>query len=269
MRFGTHVSSAGGISKAAERARELGCDALQVFTASPRQWRVKAVPADEAAALRRLCRNYKLRPLVVHANYLINVAGETDRFRAQSIAALRGELERARAVDADYLVLHPGSGSPERCVAGIQQAAEGFVWGKLMLLIENMAGGGKHLAGTFSGLAAILDSLPGLPVGACIDTCHTWAAGYDLITPEGYAATMKDLQATVGLRRVPVFHSNDAKTARGSHHDRHEHIGRGQLGVAAFRLLLRDRRLRGKTFIVETPPEGQAADVAALRRLAE
>ncbi|MGH9412443.1 MAG: deoxyribonuclease IV [Terriglobales bacterium] len=269
MRFGTHVSSAGGVSLAAGRAHDLGCDTLQIFTASPRQWKARPISAAEATALQQLRRKYRLHPLVVHANYLINVASDRQLIRRPSMTALRGELERARAIAADFLVLHPGSGTLDRCVEGIRQAAKGFDWGGLMLLIENMAGGGQHLAGSFAAVAAILDGLDGLPAGACIDTCHSWAAGYDLVTPDGYTATMQELQATVGLQRVPVFHANDAKTARGSHHDRHEHIGDGQLGAGAFRRLLHDPRLRSKAFLVETPPEGQAHDLAVLRGLAK
>ncbi len=219
--------------------------------------------------MRRLRRRIKLRPLIVHANYLINAASADVQIRSRSLAALRGELERARALGAEYLVLHPGSGELERCVEGIREASEGFRWEQLTLLIENMAGGGTHLAGNFPALAEVLEGLRGLPVGACLDTCHSWAAGYDLVSPEGYAATLGELQATVGLKRVPVLHANDAKTARGSHHDRHAHIGQGQLGEVAFRRLLQDRRLRGKAWIVETPLTGQARDLKALRRLAQ
>lgn len=269
MRIGAHVSSAGGVSQSCERAQSIGADTLQIFTTSPRQWRARPILKAEVAAMRRQRRQMKLRPLVVHANYLINVASADRGIRARSIAALRGELERARAIGAEYLVLHPGSGDLGRCVDGIGEAAADFDWGQLSLLIENMAGGGQHLAGSFPALAAIVNALAGLPIGACIDTCHTWASGYELVSPAGYAATMRELEVTVGLRRVPVFHANDAKTARGSHHDRHAHIGQGQLGEAAFRRLLRDRRLRGKAFLVETPPSGQARDIRALRRLAQ
>jgi len=270
MRLGAHISSAGGMAKAAERAHALGAQTLQVFTASPRTWRAAPVRPADAAAWQQLRARYRLGPLVVHAGYLINVAGSQPDLRARSLAALRGELERARALAADFLVLHPGSGPLDACVAGICEAAHDFAWGSLTLLIENTAGGGGHLGGPFASVAAILDGLSGLPVGACIDTCHAWAQGYDLVSPAGYAATLRELNATVGLRRVPVFHANDAKSSRGSHLDRHEHIGDGQLGTACFRRLLTDRRLRAKSFILETPvdaPDDQARDLAALRRL--
>ncbi len=268
IRLGAHISSVGGAGKAAERAGAIGCQALQIFTASPRQWRARPVEAKAAAEWRRRMPEAKLAPLVVHANYLINLASANRKFEAMSRQAFRGELERAAAIGAQYLVLHPGSGEMERAVEGIRAASEGFAWNGLRLLIENMAGGGSHLGGDFGKVAAMLEALEGLPVGACIDTCHAWAAGYDLATARGYAAAIRELEATVGLERVPVFHANDAKTARGSHHDRHEHIGKGQLGMATFRRLLRDRRLGGKTFLIETPvdaPDAQAKDLAALR----
>lgn len=271
MRLGAHISSAGGMAKAAERAHALGAGALQVFTSSPRMWRAAPVRPADAAAWKRLRREFRLGPLVIHANYLINVAGQVPELRARSLAALRGELERAAALEADYLVLHPGSGPLEACVAGIREATRDLSWGPVTLLIENTAGGGGHLGGPFASVAAILDGLAGLPVGACVDTCHAWAQGYDLVTPRGYAAALRELDATVGVARVPVFHANDAKSARGSHLDRHEHIGEGRLGDACFRRLLTDRRLRGKAFILETPvddPGDQARDLAALRRLA-
>lgn len=268
VRIGTHVSSAGGVDQAAERAHQLGCQAFQVFTASPRQWRARAIKAEAAERLAQLRRKYKLAPLVVHANYLINLAGAQTEFHARSLVAFRGELERAAAVGADYLVLHPGSGDLSRCAESLRQAADGFKWGRLELLIENTAGGGGHLGGDFGAVAALLERLRGLPVGACIDTCHAWAAGYDWVRPGGCADTLRALDDEVDLQRVPVFHANDAKSERGSHLDRHAHIGAGKMGQGVFRNLLRDPRVRGKAFIVETPPAGQPRDLARLRRFA-
>lgn len=269
VRIGSHVSSAGGAEATAERAAAVGCQTLQIFTSSPRQWRAPAADPSLGEVWRRLRRQHHLTPLVVHANYLINVAADNPELQTRSRAALRGELERAVAIGADYLVLHPGSGEREACVKGIRAAAAGLEWKGLELLIENMAGGGKHLAGRFDGLAAILDDLGELPVKACIDTCHAWAAGYDWLAPGGYERTLRELADTVGLARVPVFHANDAKSDCGSHHDRHAHVGKGKLGRGFFRQLLRDKKLQGRAFLVETPPEGQAADVAGLQRLAQ
>lgn len=220
--------------------------------------------------MRQLCAQHGLKPLVVHANYLINLAGAKADFHAQSLTAFRGELERAAAIGADYLVLHPGSGDERRCTDSIRAAAAGFEWGTLTLLIENTAGGGQHLGGNFAQLGRLLDALRELPVAACLDTCHTWVAGYDIATDDGYAATLGELDETVGLKRVPVWHANDAKAARGSHLDRHQHIGQGQLGAATFQRLLRDPRWSHAAFILETPvddPADQPRDLAALRQL--
>lgn len=267
-RLGAHVS--GGVPLAAERAAALGCDCLQVFTSSPRQWRAPAIAPERAQAMRELCAQHRLTPLVAHANYLINLAGAKAEFHAKSLEAFRGELERAAAIGASYLVLHPGSGEEQRCTDAIRAAAAGFDWGTLTLLLENTAGGGQHLGGNFAQLGRMLDTLRDLPVAACLDTCHAWVAGYDIGTDAGYAATMRELDATVGLKRVPVCHANDAKAGRGSHLDRHEHIGQGQLGEATFQRFLRDPRWFHAAFILETPvddPADQPRDLAALRQL--
>lgn len=243
---------------------------MQVFTSSPRQWRAPAIAPERAAAMRQLCAQHQLTPLVVHANYLINLAGANPEFHEKSLTAFRGELERAAAIGAQYLVLHPGSGEAARCTDSIRAAAHGFTWGALTLLIENTAGGGQHLGGSFAQLGAMLTALRGLPVAACIDTCHAWVAGYDLVSETGYAATMQELDEHVGLSHVPVWHANDAKAGCGSHLDRHEHIGAGQLGEATFQRFLHDPRCAHAAFILETPvddPADQAHDLAALRRL--
>jgi deoxyribonuclease-4 len=190
------------------------------------------------------------------------------------MTAFRGELERAVALGAEYLVMHPGSSTggdhgeaKRRFIDSVLRCAEGLEWGTLTLLIENTAGGGSHLGGTFEEVAELVNGLASLPVGACIDTCHTWVAGYDLVTPEGYEATLQQLDATVGLDRVHVFHVNDAKAAMGSRLDRHEHIGKGQLGEEVFARLLRDPRCSGKAFIAETPVDDEGDERSNLQRL--
>lgn len=264
--------------QALERAHALGCDCLQMFSSSPRQWRPAAIASQAADEFRRRRRILQLTPLAIHDNYLINLAGANAEFHRRSLTAFRGELERAVALGADYLVMHPGSGGAstrddaiERLAASLRQCAEGIAWGGLQLLIENTAGGGAHLGGSFQELAQLLDRLKGLPVAACIDTCHAWVAGYDLVDENGYEQSLRELDRTVGLGRVAMFHANDASAGCGSHLDRHAHIGEGCLGRGFFRRLLHDRRLRGKAFILETPvdEDGDAArDLAALRALA-
>ena len=226
----------------------------------------------------RLRQKYDLKPLVIHSNYLINLAGSSEPFRAKSIAAFRGELERGAALCAEYLVLHPGSfrGANReeglmRVAAAIEEAARGLDLGGLTLLIENTAGAEFSLGGTFEQVAELLERLRGhLPVGACIDTCHTHVAGYDIVSEEGRELTLRHLEKTVGFKNVPVWHCNDAKAERGSRLDRHDHIGRGKLGLEVFRALLNDRRLKHAAFIAETPIDDPGDDwrnVAALKSL--
>jgi deoxyribonuclease-4 len=228
----------------------------------------------------RLRERYDLKPLVIHANYLVNLAGGHEEFHAKSIVAFRGEIERALALCAEYLVLHPGSfrGSSReeglrRAALAIEQAVDGLdlAGGKLRILIENTAGAEFSLGGNFEQVAELLYLLTNyVPSGACIDTCHTHVSGYDIVTPEGYADTLDQLERTVGLKNVYVWHCNDAKAERGSKLDRHQHIGKGSIGLGAFRRLLNDPRLAKAAFIAETPidePLDDLTNVNALKAL--
>ncbi len=228
----------------------------------------------------RLREKYDLKPLAIHANYLVNLAGGNPDFHAKSIAAFRGEIERAVALQAEFLVLHPGSFRGTTRDQGLQRAAVAIALAAdgldlestgLRILIENTAGSEFSLGGNFEQVAELLHLLRNyVPVGACIDTCHTHVAGYDIVSPEGYAATLDQLDRTVGLTNVHVWHCNDAKAARGSKLDRHQHIGKGTIGLAAFRRLLNDSRLTKAAFIAETPidePLDDLANVNALKKL--
>jgi deoxyribonuclease IV len=230
--------------------------------------------------MKRLRDQYDLKPLVIHTNYLVNLAGANELFLKKSIEAFRGEIERALALCAEYLVLHPGSyrGSDReqglmRTAAAIAVAAQGLdlVRSGLTILIENTAGAEYSLGGSFEQVAEVLEYLRHLvPVAACIDTCHTHVAGYDLVSPPGFEATLNHLDETVGLKNIPVWHCNDAKAARGSRLDRHQHIGEGSIGLEPFRRLLNDPRLADAAFIAETPidePGDDVRNVAALRKL--
>jgi deoxyribonuclease-4 len=277
-RIGIHTSIAGGVENAAARAYRLGCNTFQVFSTSPRQWQPYTLGRLQCEAMAQLRQKYDLKPLVIHANYLINLAGGNEEFRRRSIAAFRGELERGAALCADYLVLHPGSfrgASREeglaRVASAIEEAARGLELGTLKVLIENTAGAEFSLGGTFEQVAELLERLRGhVPVGACIDTCHTHVAGYDMVSEDGRALTLRHLGTTIGFKNVRVWHCNDAKAERGSRLDRHEHIGRGKLGFEAFRALLNDRRLKHAAFIAETPIDDPGDDwrnVQALKGL--
>ena len=279
-RIGIHTSSAGGVQNAAERAYRLGCNTFQIFSSSPRQWAPYELGQPQCDELRRLREKYDLKPLVIHTNYLVNLASTTPAFLQKSVEAFRGEIERALALCAEYLVLHPGSfrGTHRedgllRTAAAIRAASHGLdlAKGNLTILIENTAGAEFSLGGSFEQVAEVLDCLKGLiPVGACIDTCHTHVAGYDLITPEGMKATLEHLDETIGLSNVPVFHCNDAKAARGSKLDRHQHIGQGTIGLEPFRRLLNHPRLTRAAFVAETPidePGDDKRNVEALKKL--
>lgn len=280
--IGIHTSTAGGVESAAERAYRLGCNAFQIFSSSPRQWKPYELASSQCDEMSRLRELYDLRPLVIHANYLINIAGGNSDFNAKSIAAFRGEVERALGLCAEFLVLHPGSfrgGSREqgleRVALAIEQAVDGLDLekGGLRILIENTAGSEFSLGGNFEQVAELLYLLRNfVPCGACIDTCHTHVAGYDIVSPDGFADTLESLERSVGLREVYVWHCNDAKAARGSKLDRHQHIGQGSLGLDPFRRLLNDPRLRHAAFIAETPvdePLDDLRNVDALKALVE
>ena len=281
-RIGIHTSSAGGVQNAAERAWRLGCNTLQIFSSSPRQWAPYELSVPQCAEMSRLREKYDLKPLVIHTNYLVNLASTTPLFLKKSIEAFRGEVERALNLCAEYLVLHPGSfrgldreAGLLQTAAAIAAATQGLDIAKqnLTILIENTAGAEFSLGSRFEQVAEVLDRLNGLvPVAACIDTCHTHVAGYDIVSEIGMQETLKDLDATIGLKNVRLFHCNDAKAARGSRLDRHQHIGRGTIGLEPFRRLLNDPRLAHAAFIAETPidePGDDKRNVEALKNLVE
>ncbi len=281
-RIGIHTSSAGGVENAAERAYRLGCNTFQIFSSSPRQWKPYELGRPQCEQMNRLRAQYDLKPLVVHTNYLINLAGTSEVFLRKSIAAFRGEIERALALCAEYLVLHPGSfrGADRekgllQTAAAIAAASNGLDLSKggLTILIENTAGAEYSVGGSFEQVAEVVHHLRNyVPVAACIDTCHVHVAGYDIVFEHGLRETMNKLDATIGLKNVPVWHCNDAKAPRGSKLDRHQHIGKGTIGLEPFRRLLNDPRLANAAFIAETPidqPGDDRRNVTALKKLVE
>jgi deoxyribonuclease-4 len=279
-RIGIHTSSAGGVQNAAERAFRLGCNTFQIFSSSPRQWKPYELGRPQCEQMNRLRAKYDLKPLVIHTNYLVNLAGTSELFLRKSIEAFRGEIERALALCAEYLVLHPGSfrGTDRekgllQTAAAISAASNGLdlAKGGLTILIENTAGAEYSLGGSFEQVAEVIEHLRNhVPVAACIDTCHVHVAGYDIVSEAGFAETMRQLDATIGLKNVPVWHCNDAKAACGSKLDRHQHIGKGTIGCEPFRRLLNDSRVAHAAFIAETPidePGDDRRNVAALKKL--
>jgi deoxyribonuclease IV len=279
-RIGIHTSSAGGVENAAERAYRLGCNTLQIFSSSPRQWRQYELGRPQCEQMMRLREKYDLKPLVIHTNYLINLASITEDFLRKSIEAFRGEIERALALCADYLVLHPGSFRGAHREQGLLQTAAAIAAashkldlakGGLTILIENTAGAEFSLGSSFEQVAEVIAHVRGhVPVGACIDTCHTHVAGYDICSPAGFEQTLKQLDSAIGLKNVRVFHCNDAKAARGSKLDRHQHVGKGTIGLEPFRRLLNNPKLAHAAFIAETPidePGDDRRNVEALKGL--
>jgi len=279
-RIGIHTSTAGGIHNAAERAHRIGCNTLQIFSSSPRQWAPYELSNPLCEQMLQLRAQHNLKPLVIHTNYLVNLASTNELFLKKSIEAFRGEVERALAVCADYLVLHPGSFRGAHREAGLLQTAAAIAaatqgldlaQGGLTILIENTAGSEFSLGGSFEQVAEVIDRLRGIiPIAACIDTCHTHVAGYDIVSEEGIYETLQQLDATIGLNNVKVIHCNDAKAACGSKLDRHQHIGKGTIGIEPFRILLNDLRLAHAAFIAETPidkPGDDRRNVEALKKL--
>ena len=277
IRLGIHTSTAGGVQTSAERAWRLGCNALQIFSSSPRMWKPFDVTAEQCETMLRLRHEYDLKPLVIHANYLINVAGASAEITEKSVGALRAEMERAIALKAEYVVLHPGSfrglsreEGLANATAAIAKAADGLEMEQngLTLLIENTAGAEFSLGSSFESVAELIAALREIiPTAACIDTCHTHVKGYDLVTAEGYAETLQLLDATVGLPEVRVWHCNDAKAARGSKLDRHENIGQGTMGLEPFRRLLNDPRNKHAAFLLETPIDAPLDDLKNIETL--
>ncbi len=261
LRLGAHESIAGGLHKAFARAQSVGCDTVQIFVKSNRAWAVQPLTEEEIALFVAQAAETGIAPVMAHASYLLNPAAPDDALWAKSRDMLIVELERCEALGLPGLVLHPGShmGAGEeaglarvaRALGEVHAATPGF---RAQILLETTAGQGTNLGYRFEQLAWLIAHTPqGERLGVCLDTCHVFAAGYELRTPEGYAATMVEFERIVGLERLKALHLNDCKAALGSRKDRHEHIGKGAIGLEGFRLVLNDPRLDGLPGFLETP----------------
>ena len=260
-RFGAHVSTAGGVSKAFQRAEDVGCDTMQIFTRNNNRWASKPLDESEIQRWHARWQQSPVRPVVSHAAYLINLASSDEALWEKSINAFIDELERAEALGLLGVVLHPGSpkgDGEEYGIARIAQALDichertaGF---KTLTLLETTAGTGQHLGYRFEQLAAMRAAVNAPErVAFCFDTCHVFAAGYELRTPEGYAETMDAFDRHIGLELLKCFHFNDSKFDLGSRKDRHEHIGKGFIGLDGFRHIVNDPRFEEVPMILETP----------------
>ena len=259
--LGAHVSISGGVEKSPLRGEELGCDAIQIFSKNQRQWKSFPISDDTANAFQEALKNSRVRQVVIHDSYLINLASPNSESLQKSWEAFLDEMDRADRLGVPYLVFHPGSHMKKGEEAGIHQIAESLNFvldqqpdGKVMLLLETTAGQGDHLGYSFEQLAEIISLVEKKErIGICYDTAHTFEAGYDIRTEKTYQETFAKFDKILGLDLLKVFHINDSKTDLGSRVDRHENIGKGYLGVAPFRFLVNDQRFQSHPMILETP----------------
>jgi deoxyribonuclease-4 len=266
--LGAHMSVAGGLPRAVERAVVHRCDALQIFAKNANQWRGRPLPREEIREFRARIKAARIGPVVSHASYLINLATTSPALRQQSMDAMGDELDRAEALGLMGVVLHPGCYTAGNEADGLGLVADALLAllrerrrGRTRVLLECTAGQGTALGATFEQLASIIAKMDDHPrIGVCLDTCHLLASGYDLCSPEGYASTFTQFGRLVGFDRLKAFHLNDSKRPLGSRVDRHEHIGRGCLGLEPFRRIVNDPRFRRLPMLLETPKgEGKAA----------
>lgn len=259
--LGAHMSIAGGVHTAVERAVSVGCTTMQMFVKNNNQWLGKALTAEDIATYKKLLRESSIGPVVVHDTYLINLCATDKIILQKSRQALKDELDRCEALNVEYLNFHPGShmGAGEK--EGIQRIAEslniihdltrGY---RVKSVIETTAGQGTAIGYRFEQLREIIDLVEASDrMAVCVDTCHIFAAGYDLVTEAGYEQTFTEFDSIIGLGRLVAFHVNDAKRERGSRIDRHEHIGKGTIGKAGFRHIMNDERFAAVPKILETP----------------
>lgn len=274
---GCHVSIAGSIAFAVERARERGCDTFQIFSRNPRGWKAKDLDPDSVDAFRTAMSASGLGPVVDHMPYLPNPASPDDEIYEKSVEALTRELQRCALLGIPYLVTHLGhhrgagaEAGQKRVVAAVNRALADAGEGGVMLLLENTAGEKNSVGTTAADLSRILDGLDAAErVGICFDTCHAFAAGYDLRTAEGVDAVFGELEDLIGLARLRVVHLNDCKGALGSGLDRHEHIGLGSIGEEGFRHILRHPAVRGLPLICETPVDERRDDLGNIAKVRE
>ena len=280
-RLGAHMSIAGGVGRAVDRGVEVGCDTIQIFTKNSNQWRARPISDEEVAGFKEKLEESGIDSVVAHDSYLINLASPDPGLLERSRNAFLEEMNRAEALGIPYLVMHPGSHKGSGVDVGLRTIAESFdrlheqtVGFRLMVLLETTAGQGTNLGFTFEHLRRIIDmTAEGGRLGVCLDTCHAFTAGYDITSRNGYEKMWEEFDSEIGLDRLKVIHLNDSKKDLGSRVDRHEHIGKGTLGLEPFRMLVNDERLREIPMILETPKGPDYAEdkenLATLRNLIE
>lgn len=258
--LGAHVSSAGGVENAPERAGEIEAGSLQLFTKQPSRWAERVIDVATATAFRDELGVHGVHTAGAHDSYLINLASPDPELHEKSYRSFAAELERCRAMELDFLVTHPGNATDGDHPSGLDRNADAVaraleeVPGPTRVLLEITAGAGNALGSTFEELAGMIEAIPSpqrARVGVCLDTCHAYAAGYDLV--DDFDGVMARFEDVIGLERLGLFHLNDSKTPFGSHRDRHEHIGEGSLGDAPFRRIMTESRLAAIPKVMETP----------------
>ena len=265
MRIGVHVSIAGGLCKAVERAQVLGCHTMQVFSKSPRGWAARPLDPEDVKEAQRMREQAGIAPFVVHASYLINLAAVDQALYERSIDSLYGELVRCEMMGADFLVLHVGSAKPDqaepmaRIAHALREVLAGSAW-RTRVLLENTAGQRGEVGSRLEELAELLFRVGSDRLGICLDTCHTFAAGYDVRTMTGVKKLIAQLRDTIELPSVQLIHANDSKKGLACRVDRHEHIGKGQIGLSGFSALLAYPEIRRLPMVLETPKTTDADD---------
>jgi deoxyribonuclease-4 len=276
-KFGAHMSVSGGFDKAIDRGEEAGCDVIQIFTKSNRQWAAAPIADADAETFLRRRADSAISPVFVHASYLINVCSEVEATRDKSIAGLIEEIQRAALLELPFIVLHPGSPKSLETDRGLELAAENLrrvidetADCGVRIALETMAGQGSSVCGEFEHIARLYDAIDADErLGVCFDTCHVFAAGYDIRDANGYEKTIREFGELVGFDRLLALHLNDSKNKLASRKDRHEHIGAGEIGIDAFRFVVNDDRLAHVPMVIETPrnKDGDMADIENLTRL--
>ena len=272
-RIGVHTSIAGGIHLSLQRAHELGCTTMQIFSHNPRGWALKKISEEDKALFGKSRRYLDINPVYIHTSYLINMASSSDTLWRKSIAFLREEMNRADAIGADFVVLHTGSASGEdkkvarqRAIRGLREVFKNSRW-HAGLLLENTAGERGDITSEIEELAEIMDGLDNRIAGICIDTCHAFAAGYNLKTNDGISRLSNEIEKYLGRNSVKLIHINDSKAALGLHKDRHEHIGSGKIGREGLRRFITHKMFSDIPLILETPKKKEADDIRNLNRV--
>lgn len=262
--IGAHMPAAGGLHKAIRNGHAIGCTAIQVFTSSPQQWKGRVITDEIAEQFQQAVKETKMKALVSHDCYLVNLAAPSEEIREKSVNALTGEMERCARLEIPVVVSHLGSHMGLGEDEGIKQVAKHVrrilrqTPKDIHLAMETTAGQGTNLFFRFEQLQQLLDALDGNPrLCVCLDTCHVFAAGYDIRDKQSFDATIREFDKIVGLERLKCIHANDSKFPLGSRRDRHEHIGKGQIGLEAFRLFVNDRRVSHAPILIETPDAEQ------------